>query len=234
MNLFLEAIQWLSIGEHWGGPTGIFSKIIEHTLITVFTVTVTAIVFLPLGILIGHYRRGAGTVGAITGAARALPTLGVLTLFGLLLGIGVEAPVLALMILAIPSLLAAAYSGVTNIDPIIPSSAKAIGMSTTQVILSVETPLALPVIVGGIRAATLQVVATATLAAYTSDLGLGRYIFTGLKTRDYAQLIGGALIIIVLALLLEIVLAALQRLSSTKFADPAKDKKSMNDLKVFS
>jgi len=173
----------------------------------------------PVGVPVGHTRRGAAAVGAVTGAARSIPTLGLLTVFGLAFGIGLKAPVLALVILAIPSLLAGTYAGIQAIDPAIPSAAKAVGMSPAQVIGKVEIPLALPVIVGGIRAAVLQVIATATLAAYISDTGLGRYLFSGLKSRDYTQMLGGAFVVILLALLMEVILASLQR-AATRIADP--------------
>jgi len=159
-------------------------------------------------------------VASATGAARAIPSLGLLTLFGLWLGIGLEAPLLTLVVLAVPSLLAGVYSGFMAVDPAIPQAARAVGFSAAQVVWRVETPLALPVMLGGLRAATLQVVATATLAAYTADYGLGRYLFAGLKTRDYAQMLGGSLVVIALALLLEVALATCQRLSY-RIADPA-------------
>ena len=168
---------------------------------------------IPAGLIIGHTRRGAAVVGAITGGVRAIPTLGLLTLLGLWLGIGIEAPFIALVVLAIPSLLVGAYSGVEAIDSHTPQAAQAIGMRPAQVLLTVELPLALPVIVGGIRAATLQLVATTTLAAYTADTGLGRYIFSGLKTRDYAEMLGGAVLVIVVAVILELILATCQRLA---------------------
>ena len=122
-----------------------------------------------------------------------------------------KAPLLALIVLAIPSLLAGTYAGIQAVDSVTVDAAQAIGMSPGQVIRGVELPLALPVIIGGIRAATLQVVSTTTLAAYTSDYGLGRYLFIGLKTRDYAVLLGGAILVIALALLFEACLAAVQR-----------------------
>ncbi|MBK0418231.1 ABC transporter permease subunit [Leucobacter sp. CSA1] len=220
MNLFAEAIAWLADPTHWSGPGGIPTRVGQHLLITFAAVAIAAIVSIPSGVLIGHLRRGAGFIGAITGAARAIPTLGLLTLFGLALGIGLTAPLLALVILAIPSLLAGAYAGVQAVDPDLPGAARAIGMSPLQVVGRVEFPLALPVVVGGLRAATLQVVATATLAAYTSNLGLGRYLFAGLKSRDYAQMLAGALIVAVLALVLELALAACQRLAARRFARP--------------
>ncbi len=221
MNLFAEALTWLADPTRWTGPAGIPTRLLEHVAISALAVLVAAVLALPAGVLVGHTRKGSGLVGAMTGAARAIPTLGLLTLFGLALGIGLEAPVLALVVLAIPSLLAGAYAGVQAIDPVTSGAAKAIGMSPAQVILRVELPLASPTIVGGLRVATLQVVATATLAAYTADVGLGRYLFAGLKSRDYPQMLAGAILVAALALLIELVLGACQRLATRRLAAPA-------------
>lgn len=220
VNFLSDGLAWLTDPGNWTGHGGVPTRIAQHLLITLVVISAASIVALPAGIVIGHLRRGAGLVGAFTGAARAVPTLGVLTLFGLALGIGIEAPVLALIILAIPSLLAGAYSGVQSIDPATPAAARAIGMTPAQVVFTVEIPLALPVIVGGIRAATLQVLATATLAAYTADVGLGRYIFAGLKSRDYPQMLGGAVIVVVLTLLIDLALSAVQRHATRRLVTP--------------
>ena len=214
MNLLLDALAWLTDAAHWSGTSGIPTRMAQHVVITLMSVLCASCVAIPLGIAIGHSKRGSGIVVGLTGAARAIPTLGLLTLFGLAFGIGVKAPLLALIVLAIPSLLAGTYAGIQAVDSVTVDAAQAIGMSTGQVIRGVELPLALPVIIGGIRAATLQVVSTTTLAAYTSDYGLGRYLFIGLKTRDYAVLLGGAILVIVLALLFEACLAAVQRAAS--------------------
>lgn len=219
MNYLRQAFSWLTDSSNWSGASGIPARIGEHLLITAIVVGLAAAIAVPVGVLVGHTRRGAAAVGAVTGAARSIPTLGLLTVFGLAFGIGLKAPVLALVILAIPSLLAGTYAGIQAIDPAIPSAAKAVGMSPAQVIGKVEIPLALPVIVGGIRAAVLQVIATATLAAYISDTGFGRYLFSGLKSRDYTQMLGGAFVVILLALLMEVILASLQR-AATRIADP--------------
>ncbi len=220
MSLFLDALAWLGDPANWRGAGGIPAPVGQHLAMTVAAVALAALVAVPAGAAVGHLRRGAGAVAAVTGAARAIPSLGLLTLFGLWLGIGLEAPLLTLVVLAVPSLLAGVYSGFLAVDPAVPQAARAIGFSAPQVVWRVEVPLALPVMLGGLRAATLQVVATATLAAYTADYGLGRYLFAGLKTRDYAQMLGGSLVVIALALLLEVALATCQRLSY-RIADPA-------------
>lgn len=221
MNLFADALAWLADAAHWAGPGGIPARIGQHLLVSAVAVALAALVALPAGVIIGHSRRGVGAVGAFTGAARALPTLGLLTLCALWLGIGVGAPLVALVVLAIPSLLAGAYSGVQAVPVQTADAARAIGMRPAQVVWQVELPLALPVIVGGLRAAVLQVVATATLAAYTADIGLGRYLFTGLKTRDYGQMLAAAMLVIMLAVALELLLAALQRRTTARLAHGA-------------
>lgn len=216
MNLFLDALAWLAEPSQWSGPASIPVRILEHVWISALAVGIAVLLAVPAGVLMGHSRRGAGPIGAFTGAARALPTLGVLTICGLWLGIGIGAPLVALVVLAIPSLLAGAYSGVQGVPRDTSEAARAIGMNAGQVVWQVELPLAIPVVLGGLRAAVLQVIATATLAAYTADVGLGRFLFAGLKTRDYGQMLAGALLVIVLALLLELLLAALQRLSARR------------------
>lgn len=216
--MWSSAYAWLTDPANWAGPESIPVRLAQHLGITLVAVLMAALIALPLGVVVGHVRRGTGLIGALTGAARAVPTLGLLTIVGLWIGIGITAPLVALVVLAIPSLLAGAYAGMQAVDPSIPEGAKAIGMSPLQVVFRVEIPLASPTIVGGIRAATLQVVATATLAAYTSDVGLGRFLFAGLKTRDYPMMLAAALLVVVVTVLLELVLAAIQRAVTRRYA----------------
>lgn len=213
MSLFGDAVAWITDGAHWGGPSGIDHRVAQHLLVTFAAVALSAVLALPLGILIGHTGRGRLVVVALAGAVRAVPTLGLLTLLGLALGIGIQAPLIALVALAFPSLLAGAYAGIEAADRGAVDAARAVGMSEWQLVARVEIPLGADVILGGIRAATLQVVATATLAAYISDTGLGRYLFSGLKSRQYDQMLAGALLVAALALVLDLTLAALQRAS---------------------
>lgn len=205
MELMNVTWAWLSDPTEWSGAGSIPQRLVEHMAVTLIVVGIAAAIAIPIGVLIGHYRVGGNLVSAIVGAGRAIPTLGLLTLLGLWIGIGVTAPMIALIVLAAPPLLAGAYSGVTSVEAITVKAARSIGMSEFQIIRSVELPLAAPLIIGGIRSAVVQVVATATLAAYTADVGFGRYIFSGLKTRDYGEMIGGALLVIALALVLEAV-----------------------------
>lgn len=136
------------------------------------------------------------------------------TIFALIFGIGLVAPLIALVLLAIPSVLAGAYAGVEAIDKRTVDAARAMGMSEWQILTKVEIPLGLPLLLGGLRSATLQVVATATLAAYVGAGGLGRFLFLGLKTQDYPQMLASALLVVALALIMEGVFEIFQRVAS--------------------
>lgn len=212
MNLILEGIAWVLDPVNWTGAGSIPQRIGEHLLITAIVLAIAAAIALPIGVLIGHTGRGRDLAVMVSGGLRALPTLGILALFGLWLGIGLSAPILALVILAIPPLLAGAYAGLESVDRRTIDSARAVGMRERQIVGKVELPLGLPILVGGIRSATLQIIATATLAAYISDFGLGRFIFLGLKTRDYAEMLGGSILVIILALVVDGCFALSQRL----------------------
>lgn len=203
MNYITEAIAWILDPANAGGSDGVWARSAEHLRYTLLAVAAACVIAIPLGYLVGHTRRGRGLVVVSSGAARALPTLGVVTLVGLVLGIGLVAPLVALVLLAVPSVLAGAYAGLEAIDPRTVDAARAMGMSEWQVLTRVEIPLGLPLLLGGIRSATLQVIATATLAAYVGAGGLGRFLFLGLKTQDYPQMLAAALLVVLIALILE-------------------------------
>lgn len=204
MNLLLDALAWLVDPAHWGGPSGIGARTLEHLAFSGAVLLAAAAIGVPLGVLIGHTGRGRELAVALTGGARALPTLGLLTLFGLALGIGLQAPFLALLVLALPPVIAGAYAGVESVDRATTAAARAIGMTERQVLARVELPLAAPVLIGGLRSAALQVISTATLAAYVADTGLGRFLFSGLKSREYDVMLGGSIAVAALALVVEL------------------------------
>jgi len=210
MSIFLEALSWLTTPANWLGGSGILTRSAEHLGLTLLIVVLAALIALPLGTVIGHTGRGRWLVSA-TGAARAIPTLGVLTLAGLWLGIGLAAPTLALLVLAVPPLLSATYSGIASTPRTTVDAARAIGLTESQILAQVEVPHAAGLVAAGVRSATLQVIATTTLAAYTANYGLGRFLYAGLKTRDYAQMIGGAIVVVALALATDALLAFIAR-----------------------
>ncbi|WP_347043044.1 ABC transporter permease [Brachybacterium nesterenkovii] len=216
MSQLILALQWATAPAHWSGPTGIGVRLLEHLWYTLLGVGIAALIAVPIGLLVGHTRRGRGLAVAAAGAARSLPTLGLVTLFGLLLGIGLLAPLVAFVVLAIPSLLAGAYSACEAVDPRTVDAARAQGMTELQILTRVELPLGMPLLITGLRSATLQVIATAMLAAYVGNGGLGRFIFLGLKTQDYPQMLGGSLLVIALAIAVEALLLGLQRLTAPR------------------
>lgn len=211
MRLLLDALAYIADGAHWSGPMGIARLLGQHAAYSLLAVLLAALIGLPIGWWIGHTGRGRALVVTLTGAVRALPTLGLITLFGLALGIGLTAPMIALVILALPSALAGAYSGVESVDSTAVDGARGAGMSPMQILGRVEIPLGAPIILGGLRAASLQVIATGTLAAYTGAGGLGRLMFLGLKTQDYPIMLAAAILVIALALASEALFALLQR-----------------------
>ncbi|TCO65740.1 ABC transporter permease [Actinocrispum wychmicini] len=209
MNPFTGAFDWLGNAEHWSGSEGIPTRIVEHLGYTGLAVLFGAIIAVPLGALIGHTGKGGAVVGAANGL-RAIPELGLLVLLVLLMGIGVLPVTIALVVLAIPPLLAGTYSGIRNVDPSVVDAARGMGMTGWRVLWSVELPNALPLMLAGLRSATLQVIATATIAAYVSLGGLGRYVIDGQYARDFPQMLGGAIVVAALALVVEGLLLLLQ------------------------
>ncbi|MFR9806709.1 ABC transporter permease [Pseudonocardia sp. RS010] len=203
--------SWLLEPTHWTGPAGIPARLVEHLWYTVLALALGALVALPIGALIGHGRRGGFLVVGTANGLRALPELGLLTLLVLLMGIGLLPVTLALAVLAVPPLLAGTYSGVRNVDPGAVDAARGMGMREWQVLAKVELPNALPLVLGGLRGAALQVIATAAVAAYVSFGGLGRFLIDGLRTREYPQTAAGAILVAVLALVVEALLALVQR-----------------------
>jgi len=212
VTLFIDALGWLTDPSNWAGPNGIGARLVFHLVFSLAVVAGAVVVALPIGIAIGHTGRGREPAVVVSGALRALPTLGLLTLLALWLGLVLAAPYLALMVLAVPSVLAGAYAGVGGVDRATVDAARAMGMTELQIAGRLELPLGLPTIIGGIRSAVLQVIATATLAAYIGAGGLGTYLFRGLKTGDYTIMLGASILIIALALVLDGMLAVVQRL----------------------
>lgn len=212
MNLFAEAGQFLTDPANWTGATGIPQRMLEHVGYSVLTMVIALVIAVPLGLWVGHSGRGGGVVVGLAGALRSLPTLGLLTLFTLLMGLGLMPPILALVLLAIPPILSGTYSGIAAVSPALVDAARAMGMTESQTLFRVEVPVALPVILGGIRNAALQVLATVTIVAYINLGGLGRYLIDGLAVRDYSRMLASVVLVAALALTADALLALIQRL----------------------
>lgn len=221
VNLVELVWAWLTDPENWAknflGP-GIPTRVLEHLTYTGVAILIAAVIAIPLGSYVGHTGRGGVLVVGIANSFRALPELGLLILLVLVIGVvlAFQAVTIALVLLAVPPLLAGTYAGVRNVDPDVVDAARGMGMSERGILLRVELPIALPLILGGLRAATLQVIATASIAAFVSLGGLGRYVIDGRATGGpvgYAEMAGGAVLIAVLAIVVELVLAGVQRLA---------------------
>lgn len=207
MNFLSQALSFIFTAANWAGPAGLAARIGEQLQYTVIAVFFSALIAVPIGMIIGHTGRGTFLVVSGVNALRALPTLGVLLLGVLLWGLGLVPPTVALMLLGIPPLLAATYSGIANVDHAVVDAARSMGMTERRVLMRVEVPNAMPLILGGFRTATLQIVATATVAAYASLGGLGRYLIDGIKVREFYLALVGALMVTALALILDGALA---------------------------
>lgn len=214
MNTFLDALAWIFSADRLTGSLPLPLAIWQHVAFTFGSVAIAAVIAIPLGWLIGHTGRGREIAVALSGAARALPSLGLVLLLVLVVGViyKTEAAIASFVLLAIPSVLAGAYAGFEAIDRAVIESGRAVGMTPWQVLWKIEVPLGLPLLMGGLRSATLQVVATVTIAAYIGLGGLGFYFFQGIQLRRFDQVLGASLVVIALALVLDGLFALLQRL----------------------
>jgi osmoprotectant transport system permease protein len=208
---------WFTDPANWEGGDGVPARVREHLVYTALTLLIALVVAVPLGAVVGHTGRLRWLV-TVANAARAIPTLGLLFAVSMIVSpwftssLAFTVPsIVVLVLLAIPPLLSGTYSGIESVDPAARDAARGMGMTGWQVLRSVELPCALPLFLSGLRSATLQVIATATIAASVSLGGLGRYLIDGLASRDSLQMVCGAIIVAALALVADLVLAALER-----------------------
>jgi osmoprotectant transport system permease protein len=203
---------YLLDGGHWGwGNDTLPFRLLQHVEYTLATLVISAAIALPVGLLIGHTNRGAFLAINLGNAARALPTFGLLSLIVTLIGIGTLPVLTVLVVLAVPPILSATYAGIRSVDPSAVNAAIGMGMRPMQVLFTVEVPMALPLIIGGLRSALLQVCATATVAAYVGFGGLGRLLIDGLSSNEYDQVFAGAVLVALLAIALDLLSAAAER-----------------------
>lgn len=207
-------IDFFTDPANWSGSSGIPQRLVEHLGFSLVALALAALIGIPLGLLVGHTGRGGLLVVLSANLARALPTLGLLVLLVLLLGTASIWPVLIpLVALAVPPILVNTFEGIRGVDPELRDAAYGMGLRGPQVLLKVLVPVALPLILLGLRLAAVQIVATAAVAAYVGLGGLGRYIIDGLATRDYSQVVGGSVLIVLFALAAQSVFAITQRLT---------------------
>lgn len=205
--------MWFTESENWLGRYGLLNLLGEHLAISLCSILLASLLALPLGILIGHLGKGEALVVGLSSISRAIPTMGLLFALVMLLGIVNRelAVTLALAAIAVPPILAGAYSGISTIERSTKVAAIAQGMRPTQLIWHVELPLAASSIIGGLRIAFIQVVSTVALAPLVGLGGLGFAIIQGLALRDFAQVTAGAIAIVLLTLFGNLVLGMMQQ-----------------------
>jgi osmoprotectant transport system permease protein len=227
-----EAIEWFTDASNWSGTFGIPNRTVEHLVMSAVSVGIGAAIALPAGMYIGHTRRFEFLVVSIANIGRAIPSFGLLFLFVLWLGLGLDSPpslrppvILALVLLAIPPILTNTYIGIQSVDADTLEAARGMGMSDGHVLSRIEIPLGVPLILAGLRTAAVQVVATATLGAVVAGGGLGRFIVDGFAAGNDPQIFGGALLVAALAVLTELTFGLLERIATPRTTSGAKHRR---------
>ncbi|GAA2059438.1 ABC transporter permease [Catenulispora yoronensis] len=211
MNVLSDAWGWLTTASNWHGSDGIPTRFLEHFEYSVEAVLIGALIAFPLGLLTGHTKRGGLVVTSLANIARALPTLGLVVLLVVVIGVKFRAVMIPLVALTVPPILLNTYEGVRNVDPRLTDAAQGMGLRPWQVLWRAEVPAAMPLILTGFQFAAVNAVANTAIAAYSSFGGLGRYIIDGLATTDYGMVAGGAILIVVAAILNLVFFAVLRR-----------------------
>ncbi|MYS20579.1 osmoprotectant transport system permease protein [Streptomyces sp. DvalAA-14] len=213
MNAVSGAWHWLTTEANWSGSDGVLHRLSEHLYFSGVSLGIALVLALPGAVVLGHYGKGGAVAVNISNIGRAIPTFAVLTLLLVAIGSGSDWPVIvALVLFAVPPLVTNAYVGVREADRAVVEAARGMGMTDRQLLFRIELPLAFPLIWTGVRSAAVQVVATATLAAMAGFGGLGRIITAGFNRQITAQVVAGAVLVAVLALLVEGVFLVLERL----------------------
>ncbi|HEX7105882.1 MAG TPA: ABC transporter permease [Acidothermaceae bacterium] len=212
MSTLRGVVDWLSDGSHWRGSDGVIVRTVQHVELSAAALAIVLVIALPIAMWLGHVKRGGFLAVNVTNVGRAVPTFAVLTLLALTsLGVEDRSVILALVLFGIPPVLTNAYVGIREVDPQAVEAARGMGMTGFQQLRRVELPLAVPLVLNGVRLAAVQIVATMTIAALVSGPGLGRIIQEGFATQNKPELEAGALLVVALALVVEGAFAWLQR-----------------------
>jgi len=204
--------SYLTTGASYAGEDGITHRMAQHLGYTGLALLFTCLIALPLGLALGHARRGGALVIGLANLGRAVPTFGILVVFAVSsYGVTTTTLTATLVLFAIPAVLTNTFTGVASVEGDVVEAARGMGMSEWQILRRTELPLALPLIAAGIRSAAVQVIATLTIAAYTGSGGLGAIVFRGYNNSEDAYKIGGAVLVVALALVVQALLSIVQR-----------------------
>jgi len=212
MDVLIDAVGWLTDPVNWQGPDGVATRLVEHVQLTVVSVVIACVIAIPIALWLGHIGKGGTLAISVSNIGRAVPTFAVLVLLFLTpLGLSVWSTIIALVLFAIPPILTNTYVGMREVDRDVVDAARGMGMGGAQLMRKVELPLAVPLLMNGVRLAAVQVVATATIAALVAGGGLGRIITNGFGRQDLPQIVAGAILVAALALVVEALMEWLQR-----------------------
>jgi osmoprotectant transport system permease protein len=211
MGFLVSVWQWFADPANWSGSDGIPQRFMEHLQLSAESVAVGAVIALPIGIALGHYGRFGNLAINISNVGRAVPSFGLLVIAFQVFGLGDLPIVIALAALAIPPMVTNSYVGLSEVDPDIKEAARGMGYRELTQLLRVELPLAVPLVMAGIRTSAVQVVATATLAAIIAGGGFGRFVIDGIAQQNYPMMFAGALLVALLAIATEVSLAGVER-----------------------
>ena len=212
MSFLAKVIAWFADPTNWQGSDGIPTRLLEHVELSAEAVAAGALIALPIGIALGHYGRFGNLAINLSNVGRAVPSFALLVIAFQAFGLGNLPIIFALTALAIPPMLTNAYVALSEVDPDIKEAARGMGYRQLPQLLRVELPLAVPLLMAGIRTSAVQVVATATLAAEIAGGGLGRFIIDGYAQQIYTEVFAGAVLVGLLALATELALSSLERL----------------------
>lgn len=210
MNFLGRVVGWFTASEHWQGPDGVPNRLWEHVQISGTAVLIAIAIALPIGLALGHTGKGGVLAVNVSNIGRAVPSFAVLVFTVQLTGIGTTPAVVALIALAVPPILTNTYVAMREVDPEVREAAHGMGMTGMQQLRRIEAPLALPLIMAGVRTSAVQVVATATLAAIVASGGLGRFIVDGFASRVPEQIFAGGVLVAGLAIAVEVVLGLVE------------------------
>jgi osmoprotectant transport system permease protein len=213
MSALQGLVAWFTDPAQWTGSSGIPARLLQHALICAWAMAIAIAVALPAGLWLGHRHRWGTLVTSVGNLGRAIPTFALLIILASWEPVGVSdlAAVIALAVFAIPPILSNAYVGVRDVDTGATDAATGMGMTGRQVLWRVELPLSVPVVAAGIRTSTVQVVATATLAALVGGGGLGRFVVDGFGRQDPTLMFAGVVLVAITCVVVELVGSAVQR-----------------------
>jgi osmoprotectant transport system permease protein len=214
MNALHQLFVWFNDPANWQGANGVPQRVLEHLWLWVWSMLIAGAIGVTGGLLLGRSRRPGTVIINVANVGRAIPSFAVIVIGVIWLGLGNTPVLIALVLLAVPPIFTFTFTGIREVDPATVDSARGMGMTEGRILRSVQVPLAMPLILNGIRLSSAAVLATAPLAALVGSGGLGRYVIDGFAIRDYAEVGAGVTLVVALVVLNELLFAGLGRVTT--------------------